>query len=91
MAETTKLLRCGRTITLSGGLKMKHFRELLRAEAVQDLEAMYPFFARLVKAWDFPGLDPQQPESYDELEITEFRQVSEAIGEHLRGEMEAKN
>ena len=55
------------------------------------MEAMYPSFARLVKAWDFPGLDPQQPESYDVLEITEFRQVSEAIGEHLRGEMEAKN
>ncbi len=89
--EKTVLLACGHTITLAGSLKMKDFRRLGEAEKAGDLTESYTYLAQLIKAWDWPGLDPRDPASYDELEIGEYRQVLEAISEYLLAEATGKN
>lgn len=92
MAEQiTKKLPCGHTITVGGGLKMKDFRRWVEAEKQGELGQVYPYLAKVVVAWDWTELDPSRAESYDELEIAEYRQVVQAVSEWLTAEATAKN
>ena len=87
----TVLLKCGHTITIEGSLKMGDFRRWVAAEKEGDLEAVYKYLAKIVKTWDWEGLDPKQPASYDELELGEYRQVVQAVSEWLMAEAASKN
>jgi hypothetical protein len=84
-------LACGHTITVDGSLKMKDFRGWVAAEERGDIEAVYGYLVKMVKSWDWEGLDPSMPESYDELEMREYRQVVQAVSDYIRGDITAKN
>lgn len=92
MAErVTKKLACGHSLTLSGSVKMKEFRVWAKAEQEGDFEAAYRYLTRVVEAWDWDGLDPHDPASYDELEMNEYRQLNQAVSDWLRAEAASKN
>ena len=84
-------LRCGHKITVEGSLKMRDYRAWVAAESKNDLLIVYGYLAKLVRSWDFEGLDPSDPESYDELEMPEYTQVVIAVSEYLLGAMTSKN
>ena len=88
---TQKALPCGHSITIAGSLKMGEFRRWVAAEKEGDLEAVYPYLAKVVTAWDWADLDPKAPESYDELLLSEYRQVVQAVSEYLMAEAASKN
>ena len=92
MAEkVTKKLACGHSITLSGSLRMKEFRAWVKADKEGDFEASYGYLARVIEAWDWEGLAPGDPASYDELELREYRQINEAVSEWVQAEAASKN
>ena len=84
-------LPCGHTITIDGTLKMREFRGWIQAEKAADFEQLYGYLARLISAWDWEGLDPHVPESYDELDIAEYKQITEAVSNHVLSAISAKN
>lgn len=84
-------LACGHNVTINGTLKMREFRGWVQAEKDGDLLAVYEYLARMISAWDWEGLDPSNPESYDELEVAEYKQVAEAVSEHVLNVLRAKN
>ena len=86
-----KELACGKSITVSGSLKMKDFRKWVKAEQEGDLDVAYTHLSKVIVKWDFDGLDPKNPESFDELELVEYQQVNQAVSEWLRAEVESKN
>lgn len=87
----TVLLKCGHAITIEGSLKMGDFRRWMAAEKEGDLAGIYKFLAKLVKTWDWPGLDPQNPDSYDELDMHEYQQINKAILAYITDEAASKN
>jgi hypothetical protein len=87
----TKALPDGHTITVGGRVTMGQFRAWARAEQEGQFEAVYKHLAAVVQGWDYDAGDPRQPESYDNLTFTEYRQVNEAVVGWLRSEVEAKN
>lgn len=89
--RVTKKLPCGKSITVSGSLKMKDFRQWVKAEQDGELEKVYVHLAKVIEEWDFDDLDPKKPASFDELELAEYQQVNMAVSEWLRAEVEAKN
>lgn len=65
-------------------VKMKDYREFVKvstqASTGEDTSVIYPLLAKFVKAWPHaPALDPAAPGSYDELTITQFREVIERV------------
>lgn len=92
MAErVTKKLACGHSITLAGRIIMKDFRAWVKADKEGDFEASYGYLAQVIEAWDWDGLDPDAPASYDELELREYRQINEAVSEWVQAEAASKN
>ena len=84
-------LPCGHKISIEGTLKMRELRAWAAAEDRGDWLACYGYLTRFVKAWDWEGLDPSQPESYDELEMMEYKEINQAISDYIRGEAARKN
>lgn len=88
---TQKTLPCGHIVTIEGGLKMGEFRRWMTAEKEAKYELVYPYLAKLVKVWDWPDLDPKDPDSYDQLDMDEYRQVVEAVSQHIVAATASKN
>lgn len=59
-------------------VKMKHFRAYWLAVAKGNWAEQDKFFARVVKQWQWQ-LDPNDPNSYGELGVAEYKQVQNAI------------
>jgi len=48
-----------------------------------DDSLVYPFLARAVKTWPY-ALNPALPESYDELGMLDYREVTEQVAEAFK-------
>lgn len=83
----------GGTVWLSGSLRMKDFRRLADSETASDFEAIYPLLSRLVEKWDLvdengKALDPKDPASFDELTVSQYKAITEAMGEFIAASLE---
>lgn len=95
MAEPKRLPAGQHTVVVGGTLRMKEFRQMVAAEKSGDLEQLYPWLVRLVREWtvtDEAGEPlPVTVESMDELTLAEFKAISGAVGDYIKGELEGKN
>lgn len=68
--------------------KMKQKRAFVRAvngvSQSGDEGEIYVHYAQVVKAWPFEGLDPSNPDDYDELEAVQFKEVTEKVSEAIK-------
>lgn len=75
--------------TIDPNAKMRDFREFMRVSQSTtsggDTSELYPCLAKFVKAWPYSPLDPAVPKSYDELTITQFREVVERVSAAFQG------
>lgn len=83
-------LPSGATVTLSGSLTMKEFRNWGKAEKDDDFAIRYPYVTKLVEGWSLP-LDPKDPESLDELPVSDFMALYKAVGEYVKDEVRGKD
>lgn len=60
------------------GVKVKDFRAYWTAVKRGDWAGQDRFFALVVRQWQYP-LNPNQPESYGELDLMQYLQVQKAI------------
>lgn len=60
----------------------KQMREI-NANPEADESMIYPILAKFVKKWPFSG-DPSNPEDYDNLTISQFKEVSRRFNEEFQ-------
>ena len=64
-------------------MKMRDKKAFMSAMAESaekdDDEIIFPYFAKVIKAWPFDG-DPTKPESYGDLRLSEFSEVAARVG-----------
>jgi hypothetical protein len=80
----------GVEVTFAGSLRMREFRAMSAADGAGDYQAVYPFLAKIVKAWtlkaeDGTPLDPAAPASYDELDLDQYKAIVIASVRFLHG------
>jgi hypothetical protein len=75
-------LKSGNKVTIAGTLTMREFRQWLEAEKSGDLTVSYKLLAKLISSWDYP-FDPKNPDSFDNLTITEYQEIVQAVAKYL--------
>lgn len=83
-------LPSGATVTLSGSLTMKEFRNWGKAEKDEDFAIRYPYVIKLVESWSLPT-DPSDPESLDDLAVSDFMALYKAVGEYVKADVQGKD
>ena len=71
-------------------LKMKELRAWMDAERSADLRAQYVYIAPCIQSWEL-DLDPSDPDSLDELDMSDFFTLSRAISAVIRRTQAEKN
>jgi len=61
-------------------VKMKDFRAYWTAVARGDWQGQDEFFAKVVQSWDYK-LNPSDPESYGDLDLTSYAVVQQMVRE----------
>ncbi len=70
--------------------RMRDYIAFMDALEAQNWKAMAQGLSKIVTEWDYEG-DPREPESYLDLRIAEWVEVSKAVGEHLQKGLSSGN
>ncbi|MCK4302633.1 MAG: hypothetical protein KAY24_00130 [Candidatus Eisenbacteria sp.] len=83
LGENTIRLENGKRVTFGGSLRMKDLSAWNKAETTGDLTTCYLYLSKLIVAWDWEELDPNDPTSIGELWLEEYAEINDGVGQYL--------
>lgn len=70
--------------------KMKDYVRFFMSAKESDFEALFKMMASAIESWDYP-YDPRLPDSYGELDPSEWQDVLEVFGNELSLKFQRRN